>query len=307
MRLVSPDQNLKDLTLSHYSHELLHFSILFLYFSPSISRNPSSSHSANKSTMGIVMMAALVVMADASASAAFRAKRRRDELQRYCYSYAPKSRDENLFTEISGIDLKSQRSRFLPGAIRRYHDRHLSRQHKKGNVQNNRICQLPTELPLRIADHLQKADVLCLAAFCQRMTLLTKRYSNRDALSPEGKNEFSQRITRDNFCSMLDVEVSKRSKKFDVLLCSACLGAHPKKFFIKSEASAYGQIRRCMGTTSTFRVCEHRSLNFSQLQEVIRGSSSSGSYVKLYDQNMNVNLLFLALSSRFYKHPDRRK
>jgi len=141
------------------------------------------------------------------------------------------------------------------------------------NHNNSILHRVPVALHPLIVDNLCGLDTLNLSASCRKMRIqITPLIQIRHTpVTRADKYSFTSQSYVIRYAKMVEVELAwplVKSRPARVL-CSFCLQAHNREAFSTTSLRQGPYERACKGATGTFRICQHKSLTFSQLQRLV--------------------------------------
>lgn len=144
------------------------------------------------------------------------------------------------------------------------------------------VYQLPPELELIVLRFLPMVDVLSLCLTSRRYASLIQRCATEEP-NISDYQELNHRLERDRYFKLVEAESRVTSiETLDELLCSHCQRPHKKFLFQQDEHNKSGHIRKCIGLTATFRVCEHTSLSYEDILDRLATGKSISCLTRRY-------------------------
>lgn len=152
------------------------------------------------------------------------------------------------------------------------------------NTVLNPLCRLPDEILLLIMSHLDKLALFCLRHSSRTFQRLFsspdfQQYhigSGREWVSQQtwyDREDLGQMLVRDRYCAnCAHMRVHKnRDPRFKALMsqrlyCSPCKKTHPAALFSSPQRRASDRSRICIGHEGSFRVCDHVTLSWEDIE-----------------------------------------
>ncbi|PSN59337.1 hypothetical protein BS50DRAFT_658744 [Corynespora cassiicola Philippines] len=175
--------------------------------------------------------------------------------------------------KASGLSKCLKRICYTSPSTRKRAETSAAKEQFFANITSSTLCKLPVELILMIGNFATDADLLSLSVSCRLFrSILAIESEKRPPLPATERKEFHKKLNKDLFSAMARVESSSRAAKPRKLLCSFCLVKHPKRMFGKDAALESPFTRACRASTALLPVCEHRSLTFAEIQDLLSKS-----------------------------------
>ncbi|KAF2146090.1 uncharacterized protein K452DRAFT_305073 [Aplosporella prunicola CBS 121167] len=184
---------------------------------------------------------------------------------------------QHYIGEIAVVQHKRDITSKRRAAARRYREEFCQQQPvsaTKHNMEQSGLYRLPPEILLLVGANLTGSSTLSLQASSRRFRLIIGASTAREANQRSSKR-FLNYLKNDKFARDCASERRLWHNK-DLKGCSGCRKEHPTNFFSPEELSKPPEARNCIGRTKVLRACDHKSLTFTEMENITKRMAQNG-------------------------------